>query len=229
MHLRISPAPRGSGIHFRSFAHVDELTLNWQRLIATHVYEKQHKGVLTGSPLTDVTIDLLCGRAHLKHTEGGDFRQAVYRAIRNALMYADNVLLEPVCAFDIRIPSDLYGSIQGDLARIQADCEIPVYQEDTVIITGTCIYARFLPFQEQFSMRTHGTGSLRVHLDHEDPCHNTEQVVAEFQYQPLADDTPNSVFCSHGAGFTVNWDHVRDFAHLADPDPETLIHETILD
>jgi translation elongation factor EF-G len=144
-------------------------------------------------------------------------------------MYADNVLLEPVCAFDIRIPSDLYGSIQGDLARIQADCEIPVYQEDTVIITGTCIYARFLPFQEQFSMRTHGTGSLRVHLDHEDPCHNTEQVVAEFQYQPLADDTPNSVFCSHGAGFTVNWDHVRDFAHLADPDPETLIHETILD
>lgn len=229
VHLRISPAPRGSGIHFRSFAHVDELTLNWQRLIATHVYEKQHKGVLTGSPLTDVTIDLLCGRAHLKHTEGGDFRQAVYRAIRNALMYADNVLLEPVCAFDIRIPSDLYGSIQGDLARIQADCEIPVYQEDTVIITGTCIYARFLPFQEQFSMRTHGTGSLRVHLDHEDPCHNTEQVVAEFQYQPLADDTPNSVFCSHGAGFTVNWDHVRDFAHLADPDPETLIHETILD
>lgn len=226
VHLRISPAPRGSGIHFRSFAHVDELALNWQRLIATHVYEKQHKGVLTGSPLTDVNIDLLCGRAHLKHTEGGDFRQAVYRAVRNALMYADSVLLEPVCAFDIRIPADLYGAVQGDLVRIQASCDAPVYQEDMVFLKGTCIYERFLSFQEQFPMRTHGSGSLRVQLDHEEPCHNADQVIAAVQYQPLADDTPNSVFCSHGAGFTVNWDHVRDFAHLPDPAPESLTHET---
>ncbi len=228
VHLRLSPAPRGSGIHFRSYAHVDDLSLNWQRLIATHVYEKQHKGVLTGSPLTDVYIDLLCGRAHLKHTEGGDFRQAVYRAIRNALMYADNVLLEPVCAFDIHIPSDLYGSVQNDLSRIQASCDTPVYQQDTVILRGSCIYERFLAFQEQFSMRTHGKGSLRVHLDHEEPCHNTDQVIALFQYQPLSEDTPNSVFCSHGAGFTVNWDHVRDFAHLSDPPPEALTRETQL-
>lgn len=229
VHLRLSPAPRGSGVLFRSYAHVDDLSLNWQRLIATHVYEKQHKGVLTGSPLTDVYIDLLCGRAHLKHTEGGDFRQAVYRAIRNALMYADNILLEPVCAFEIHIPSDLYGTVQGDLSRIQAVCDSPVYQEDLVVLKGTCVYERFLAFQNQFPMRTHGTGSLHVHLDHEAPCHNTEQVVASYAYQPLADDTPNSVFCSHGAGFTVNWDHVRDFAHLPDPPPDTLVRETKLD
>lgn len=229
VHLRISPAPRGSGIHFRSFAHVDDLALNWQRLIATHVHEKEHKGVLTGSPLTDVYIDLLCGRAHLKHTEGGDFRQAVYRAIRNALMYADSVLLEPVCSFTLRIPSDLYGSIQGDLARIQADCNPPDYQGDTAVLKGTCVYSRFLSFQEQFSMKTHGNGALKVQLDHEQPCHNTDQVLQEYQYQPLADDTPNSVFCSHGAGFTVNWDHVHDFAHLETPTADTLTRETPLD
>ena len=229
VHLRLSPAPRGTGIVFRSYAHVDDLALNWQRLIRTHVYERIHKGVLTGSPLTDVYIDLICGRAHLKHTEGGDFRQAVYRAIRQGLMQAHSCLLEPVCRFSIRVPSDQYGSLLGELSRLQADTEIPEASGESVIIRGTCIYSRFLSFQSDFAMRTHGLGSLQVWPDHEEPCHNEMEIIASKGYLPLADDTPDSVFCSHGAGFTVAWDHVRDFAHLSDPVPEELTRETNLD
>ncbi len=228
VHLRLSPAPRGSGIHFRSYAHVDDLSLNWQRLIATHVYEKEHKGVLTGSPLTDVYIDLLCGRDHLKHTEGGDFRQATYRAIRNALMYADSVLLEPVCRFEIRIPSDQWGTLAGELSRLQADCEPVEYMQSACRVRGTAVYARFLPFQDVFPRLTHGLGTLQVFLDHEVSCHNTQEVIQQKHYNPLADDTPDSVFCSHGAGFTVAWDHVRDFAHLETPASDVL-KETKLD
>ena len=228
VHLRLSPGPRGSGITFRSFAHVDDLALNWQRLIETHVFEKAHKGVLTGSPLTDVQIDLLCGRDHLKHTEGGDFRQATYRAIRQGLMQAASVLLEPVCAFRIRVPREQYGAMTAQLTRLQALCDPPEYSADTVELQGTCVYARFLAFQQSFAMQTHGLGTLQVALDHEEPCHNPDEVIAAFAYNPLADDPPDSVFCSHGAGFTVAWDHVRDFAHLADPDPATLTRETVL-
>ena len=136
VHLRLVPGPRGSGIRFESKCHVDILGLNWQRLIETHVFEKQHRGVLTGAPLTDVTVQLLTGRAHLKHTEGGDFREATYRAIRNALMNAKSVLLEPVCAFTLRAPAELYGRLAGDMTRLRADCEPPVYAGDMVEISG---------------------------------------------------------------------------------------------
>ena len=228
VHLRLSPGPRGSGITFRSFAHVDDLNLNWQRLIETHVFEKPHRGVLTGSPITDIRIDLLCGRDHLKHTEGGDFRQATYRAIRQGLMQATSVLLEPVCFFRIRVPRDQYGSITGQLTRLKANCDSPVYTDESVELQGTCVYSSFLAFQQQFAMQTHGLGTLQVRLDHEEPCQRQEEVVRSFQYNPLADDTPDSVFCSHGAGFTVAWDHVRDFAHLQDPEPDALLKETRL-
>ena len=229
VHLRLSPAPRGSGIHFRSYAHVDDLALNWQRLIRTHVLEKEHKGVLTGSPITDVYIDLLCGRAHLKHTEGGDFRQATYRAIRNALMYAQCLLLEPICGFDLSVPRDLYSSISGQLLQVKAECSAPEFDDATVRLRGYAPYALFHSFQEQFPRLTHGTGSLRIWQDHEAVCPEQDRIVRETAYAPLADDTPDSVFCAHGAGFTVHWDHVREWAHVEEPDLTAELHETNLD
>ncbi len=213
--LRLVPAAPGSGIHFRSLAHVDDLELNWQRLIETHVLEKTHKGVLTGAPLTDVTVELLCGRAHPKHTEGGDFRQATYRAIRNALMYAQSVLLEPICGFELHLPFDSYGTATGALNKMLAQTQPPVFSDDgsTVTLCGEAPYALFAPWQEQYMMLTHGRGTLRVWTSRYAPCHNAQEIIDAACYQPLADDTPDSVFCSHGAGFTVAWNRVRDFAH----------------
>lgn len=214
VHLRLVPADEGSGIHFRSCCHVDTLALNWQRLIAGHVSEKQHKGVLTGAPLTDVTIELLTGRAHLKHTEGGDFRQSTYRAIRNALMYAQNVLLEPLCRFTLRAPKDLYGTLTGSLSRIQADVDLPDYDGDDVILAGEARYAAFASWQEDFMAATRGRGSLQVWMSRYAPCKDQAAIVAASGYNPLADDTPDSVFCSHGAGFTVPWNEVKSYAHM---------------
>ncbi len=214
-HVRIVPTAPGTGVTFRSRCHVDTLALNWQRLIETHVFEKTHKGVLTGAPLTDVCIELLTGRAHLKHTEGGDFRQATYRAIRNALMYADSVLLEPVAGFALTAPADQYGPLTGALTRLQAAVEPPQYEDDTVLLTGECPYAVFAPWQEDFLSLTHGHGTLRVWMARYAPCREQNAIVAASGYQPCADDTPDSVFCSHGAGFTVPWNEVRNCMHLS--------------
>jgi len=214
-HVRLVPAERGSGVKFRSLCHVDNLALNWQRLIAGHVSEKQHKGVLTGAPLTDVTVELLTGRAHLKHTEGGDFRQATYRAIRNALMHARSVLLEPIAGFELRAPSDLYGSLAGALTRMQADMESPEYEGEDVILRGEAPYSVFAPWQEDYMAATRGRGTLRLWMAHYAPCRGQEEIVAATGYNPLADDTPDSVFCSHGAGFTVPWDQVKNYMHLS--------------
>ena len=212
--LRISPAPAGSGVAFRSLCHVDTLALNWQRLIETHVFEKRHRGVLTGAPLTDVTVELLTGRAHLKHTEGGDFRQAVYRAIRNALMNAHSVLLEPICGFEITAPSEQYGALASALSRMQADAEPPEYEADLVRIKGEAPYAVFAPWQEDFMALTRGRGSLQVWASRYAPCRDAAAVIDQAHYNPLADDTPDSVFCSHGAGYTVPWQEVPAHAHL---------------
>ncbi len=214
-HVRLVPTAPGSGISFRSRCHVDTLALNWQRLIETHVAEKQHKGVLTGAPLTDVCVELLTGRAHLKHTEGGDFRQATYRAIRNALMFADSVLLEPIAGFSLRAPADLYGNLVGALTRIQADIGLPEYEDDLVILTGEAPYAVFAPWQEEFLSLTHGRGALRVWMSRYAPVRDQAAIVDASGYNPLADDTPDSVFCSHGAGFTVPWNEVRHYMHMS--------------
>ncbi|MBQ8556158.1 MAG: TetM/TetW/TetO/TetS family tetracycline resistance ribosomal protection protein [Clostridia bacterium] len=213
-HVRLVPGNPGSGITFRSRCHVDTLALNWQRLIETHVFEKTHKGVLTGAPLTDVCVELLTGRAHLKHTEGGDFRQATYRAIRNALMHAKSVLLEPIAGFSLRAPSEMYGSLAGALSRMQAETGLPEYEEDSVILRGEAPYAIFAPWQEDFLSLTHGRGALRVWMSRYAPCREQEGIVEKAGYNPLADDTPDSVFCSHGAGFTVPWDEVRNYMHM---------------
>ena len=214
VHLRLEPAPRGSGIAFASACHVDDLALNWQRLIETHVFEYAHRGVLTGAPLTDVKITLLAGRAHLKHTEGGDFRQAVYRGIRNALMGAQNVLLEPVCRFELRAPSESLGRVLSDLTRLRADADAPEFQGDDVLIRGEAPAARLNGYSEQLAALTHGRGAFAWRLDHYAPCEDAAAVIAERNYDPLADDTPDSVFCDHGAGFNVPWDRVRAYAHL---------------
>lgn len=214
-HLRIAPTEPGSGVSFRSCCHVDTLALNWQRLIAGHVSEKQHKGVLTGAALTDVRIELLTGRAHLKHTEGGDFRQATYRAIRNALMHADSVLLEPIAGFALRAPADMYGSLAGALNRMQAEVDLPEYEDDSVILRGEAPYSIFSPWQEDFLSLTHGRGALRVWMSRYAPVRDQAAIVEAAGYNPLADDTPDSVFCSHGAGFTVPWDQVKNYMHMS--------------
>ena len=214
-HLRLVPTAPGSGVTFRSLCHVDILNLNWQRLIAGHVSEKRHKGVLTGAPLTDVEVQLLTGRAHLKHTEGGDFRQATYRAIRNALMYAPSVLLEPVAGFVLRAPADMYGSLAGALSRLQADVDVPEYDDDSVILRGECPFAIFAPWQEDFLSLTHGRGSLRVWMSRYAPCRDQQSIVDTAGYNPCADDSPDSVFCSHGAGFNVPWNEVRNYMHMS--------------
>ena len=211
--LRLSPGAPGSGITFESRCHVDELALNWQRLIETHVFEKPHKGILTGARLTDVKIELLHGRAHLKHTEGGDFRQSTYRAIRNALMYGGCVLLEPVCRFSLRAPADDFGRVMGDLTRMQADLDPPDMGDDAFTLTGRAVFARFSAYITDFMAATHGRGALRYTLDHYAPCRDAGAVIAAANYNPLADDTPNSVFCAHGAGYTVPWNEVRSHAH----------------
>ena len=214
VHLRLVPGPRGSGIRFESKCHVDILGLNWQRLIETHVFEKQHRGVLTGGPLTDVTVQLLTGRAHLKHTEGGDFREATYRAIRNALMNAKSVLLEPVCAFTLRAPAELYGRLAGDMTRLRADCEPPVYACDMVEISGQATFREISEYARNLPAQTHGRGALTYRLDHYTPARDADALVAESGYNPLADDTPDSVFCARGAGFVVHWQDVPAYAHL---------------
>ena len=213
--LRISPASPGSGVSFRSLVHVDDLAVNWQRLIAGHVSEKQHKGVLTGAPLTDVCIELLAGRAHLKHTEGGDFRQAVYRGIRNVLMHAQSVLLEPICGFTITAPAEQYGTLAGALTRMQAQTEPPEYDGDTVTLRGEAVFATFSAWQEDFMAMTRGRGSLQVWMSRYAPCKNQQEIVEASGYNPCADDTPDSVFCAKGAGFTVSWDQVKNYAHTS--------------
>ncbi len=213
--LRLVPGSRGSGVRFESKCHVDELALNWQRLIETHVYEKAHRGVLTGAPLTDVVVQLLHGRAHLKHTEGGDFRQSTYRAIRNALMYAQSVLLEPICRFTLRAPQDSYGRVMGDLTRMHAVLEPPRMEGEAFALTGEAAFAAFAAYNTDFLAATHGRGTLSYRLDHYAPCRDAEAVIAAANYNPLADDTPDSVFCAHGAGYTVPWNEVRAHAHCS--------------
>ena len=213
--LRLVPTGPGSGVTFESKCHVDDLALNWQRLIETHVFERVHPGVLTGAPLTDVRMELLAGRAHLKHTEGGDFRESTYRAIRNALMYAQPVLLEPVCRFSLRMPAESYGKIAGDLTRMQADIQPPEPLGEWMLVEGCCPYRAFAAYPETFRAATHGRGSLNMRLSRYAPAMDAQKVIEEAGYNPLEEDSPDSVFCSHGAGHIVPWNEVRSHAHCS--------------
>ena len=213
--LRLVPGKEGSGVTFADKTPANMLDMNWRRLISSHVHERKHPGVLTGSELTDVCVELVAGRAHLKHTEGGDFREATYRAIRNALMYADNVLLEPVVRFELAFAADLLSRVTGELLRMGAQMDAPEYEENDVLLTGTCTAAAFWDYPQKFAATTRGHGRIRSEFACYAPCKNQDEIVAEIGYSALADvkNPPGSVFCSHGAGYYVPWDEVRQTAH----------------
>lgn len=218
--LLVEPAERGAGVVAGTRALEDDLDRNWQRLILTHVLEREHPGVLTGAPLTDVRITLLGGRAHLKHTEGGDFRQATYRAIRQALMTAREQgacqLLEPWYRFRLGVPADKVGRALADLQRMGADFDAPVAEGDRAEIAGSAPASEIGSYALEVSAYSGGRGRLFLEYAGYRPCHNAEQVIADAAYDPVADlaNTPDSVFCSHGAGYNVAWDQVPAQAHV---------------
>lgn len=216
VHLILEPGELGSGIVLDSVCSEDLLDRNWQRLILTHLEEKKHVGVLTGSEITDMRITLVSGRAHLKHTEGGDFRQATYRAVRHGLMKAKSVLLEPIYEFRLEIPSDCVGRAMNDIQKMYGRFQPPVIQGEETILTGFAPVVTMRDYQTEVTVYTKGRGRLSCNLKGYEPCHNTEEVIEQIAYDAEADlDNPlGSVFCSHGAGFTVSWDEVEHYMHL---------------
>ena len=215
-HLLLSPGPRGSGVTFDSRCHVDDLPAPYQSLIRTHVMEREHRGVLTGAPLTDVRVTLLSGRAHLKHTEGGDFRQAVYRAIRQALMKAGCVLLEPYYRFSLTVPAEHVGRVMTDLAAMGAECGAPESLGACARLSGRGPVAALMDYPAALRALTHGEGEISLLPDGYDPCRDPAPAVQAAAYDPGADtDNPaGSVFCSHGAGYFVPWDEADALMHL---------------
>ena len=218
VHLLMEPGERGSGVQIASLCSSDELDKNWQRLILTHLEERIHPGVLTGSELTDVRIILIAGRAHDKHTEGGDFRQATYRAVRQGLRSGRNILLEPWFDFRLEVPADNIGKAMSDVTRMHGEFEPPVTEGDKCILTGSAPAATMRDYSREVTAYTRGHGRLTCTLKGYEPCHNAEEVIAECGYDPEADiaNPTGSVFCAHGAGFVVPWYEVRDYAHVED-------------
>ena len=216
VHLLMEPLPRGSGLVFDSSVSEDELDRNWQRLILTHLAERRHPGVLTGSPITDMKITLAAGRAHLKHTEGGDFRQATYRAVRQGLMRAKSILLEPWYAFRIEVPPEQIGRAISDVRAMNGVFESPEDAGDMLALRGSAPVSAMNGYLEELISYSRGRGRLSLRPDGYRPCHEQEKVVAALGYDPMSDiDNPaDSVFCAHGAGFNVRWDQVPDYMHL---------------
>lgn len=227
VHLRLDPAPRGSGVTFGSECYEDDLDRNWQRLILTNAQERELVGVLTGAPVTDVRITLVGGRAHLKHTEGGDFRQATYRAMRQALMTArelgECMLLEPWYAFELELPTDKVGRAMSDLTRMSARFGSPEQMGDEARLTGEVPASELGDYALQLAEYTSGQGRISLEFSGYEPCHDSQHVIEEAGYDPEADlpNTPDSVFCSHGAGYTVKWHEVPEHAHV-EVDPSRL-------
>lgn len=214
--LRIEPAERGSGIIAKSECSLDFLDSNYQNLILTHILEKEHIGILTGSPLTDVNIILTAGRAHLKHTEGGDFREATYRAIRQGLEKAYSVLLEPYYSFTLRVPVECFGRAVADIQRLCGEFEPPEMTETRAVIKGFGPVSEFMDYPEEVTAYTGGRGSVTLRECGYRPCHNAEKVIENIGYEKERDleNPSSSVFCSHGAGFEVKWQDVDDFRHI---------------
>ena len=222
VHLKLEPLPRGSGMQFATDCREEVLDKNWQRLVLTHLEEKQHLGVLIGAPLTDVKITLIAGRAHLKHTEGGDFRQATYRAVRQGLMMADQIhktqLLEPWYAFRLELASDNVGRAMNDVQNMGGSFDPPETgaDGDTTLLTGTAPASTMRSYPMEVVGYTRGRGHLTLTLDGYRPCHNAAEVIEAAGYEPEHDlDNPaDSVFCAHGAGFVVPWEQVRSHMHV---------------
>lgn len=216
VHLLLEPGEPGSGLQFSSACSEDVLDRNWQRLILTHLEERSHVGVLTGSPITDMKITLLTGRAHIKHTEGGDFRQATYRALRQGLMQSESVLLEPVFSFTLEVPAGQVGRAMSDIQKMCGRFDVPVTDGEYAILTGSAPAATMRGYQSEVNAYTRGLGRLSCTLKGYEPCHNSEQVIEQMGYQPEADleNPASSVFCAHGAGFVVPWRQVPEYAHV---------------
>lgn len=216
VHLILRPGERNSGVIIKNECKEDVLDKNWQRLILTHLYEKTHLGVLTGSPVTDMEITLASGRAHAKHTEGGDFRQATYRAVRQGLRSAQSVLLEPVYAFTLELLSENTGRAMNDIQRMHGTFSAPEMSGELAVIKGSAPVATMHDYAREVMQYTHGKGRLQCSLKGYEPCHNAEEMIAAIGYDCDADtDNPcDSVFCSHGAGYVVKWDEVKSHMHL---------------
>lgn len=216
VHLLLEPLPRGSGLVFDTVCPVDVLDIHYQRLVLTHLEEKVHRGVLTGAPITDMKLTLLVGKAHLKHTEGGDFRQATYRAVRQGLMEARSRLLEPWYDFALTLPTQLVGRAITDIRAMGGQFQAPEAAGERSTLCGLVPAAEVKDYAEVLAAYTQGRGQLQLSLHGYAPCHNQDQVVAELGYDPEADvdNTPDSVFCAHGAGYTVKWDQVKQAMHL---------------
>lgn len=216
VHLILEPGERGSGLQFSSRCSEDKLDRNWQRLILTHLEEKEHPGVLVGAPITDMRITLAAGRAHVKHTEGGDFRQATYRALRQGLCQAKNILLEPVYAFRIEVPADMIGRAMTDIQARAGRFEPPQTEGEYAVLTGTVPVSEMGGYQAKLLAYSGGKGRLTTVLKGYEPCHNTEEIIEKTGYEAEHDtDNPcGSVFCAHGAGFVVEWNRVQEYMHL---------------
>ncbi len=219
VHLLMEPLEPGSGLVFDADCSEDDLALNWQRLIMTHLEEKRHRGVLTGSEITDMKITIVAGRAHLKHTEGGDFRQSTYRAVRQGLKEAGCRLLEPYYAFRLEVPAESIGRAMADVERMQGRFDAPKQEEDMAILEGSAPVVNMRDYQREVISYTKGRGRLIVSLKGYEPCHNEEEVVARIGYDFDMDfqDPAGSVFCAHGAGFVVPWDEVKNYMHVESP------------
>ena len=215
-HILLEPLPLGTGLQFGTVCPTDVLEEGYQHLILSHMSEKTHRGVLTGAPVTDIKMTLLVGKAHLKHTEGGDFRQATYRAIRQGLMQAKSVLLEPWYDFTLTVPTEVIGRAITDIRAMGGRFDAPEAQGDFSALTGALPAAELGDYADTLAAYTRGRGRLQIGLRGYEPCHNADTVIAAAAYDPEADteNTPHSVFCAHGAGFTVKWNEVKDYMHL---------------
>jgi len=216
VHLILEPLAQGSGLVFETTCSEDELDRNWQRLILTHLAEKKHIGVLTGSPITDMKITLAAGKAHIKHTEGGDFRQATYRAVRQGLMQAESVLLEPWYAFTVTLPPEMLGRAMSDIKSMGGEFGSPDQSGALVKFTGAAPVAEMNGYYEEVIAYSKGRGTLSVRPNGYRPCRNAQSVIDEFSYSPEADidNTPDSVFCAHGGGINIRWNEVKENMHL---------------
>lgn len=216
VHLLLEPLERGSGMRFEADCSEDILDRNWQRLVMTHLLEKEHKGVLTGSAITDMKITLVTGRAHQKHTEGGDFRQATYRAVRQGLKQAKSVLLEPYYEFELEVPQQMVGRAMTDVDKMFGTCEITSAEGDMTVLTGEAPVATMWEYPKEVIAYTKGQGKLTCSLKGYGKCHNEQEVIEQIGYDSESDfvNPTGSVFCAHGSGFLVEWDQVKDYMHL---------------
>ncbi len=215
VHLKLEASERNSGITFESACHTDDLTTGNQNLVKTHVFEKDHHGILTGSPITDIKITLLTGRAHNKHTSGGDFREATFRALRQGLEKAKNVLLEPYYSFKMEVPLDYMGRVLSDIQKLKGDFNPPETIHNKAIIKGRGPVATFMNYSVEFISFTKGKGKFNFVFDGYDICHNEKEVIEKIGYDKNADIeyTSTSIFCSKGQAFLVKYDEAEEYMH----------------